>query len=284
MPVSPPSQICWMPDECQPNAINLEEFARCHLSALETDEVRFNVPIAVLTAAVQNPPAGFAFWSLGEPGHCAIHSPGRPILLGNLNRAECHRLAEETMSDKCGAIGVDERPHWFAERASALGAKFAPPIPQRVNVLESPPRYPSVAGSVREVRVADAPLLLDWLTAFHQEAVPHDPAPERHHVEKAAGSGRFLFWTVDDHPVSMAGIARRLRHTGCIAPVYTPPDQRSRGYAGAATAAVVERLFAEGKTAACLLTDLRNPMSNRCYAKIGFKPYCDAWLYLPASA
>jgi RimJ/RimL family protein N-acetyltransferase len=266
------------------NTMKLEEFARIHLPALEADEVRFNVPIAVLTAAAKNPPAGFAFWSLGAPGHCAIRSPGRPILLGNLNRAECHRLAEDTIGDDCGAIGADDRPHWFAERASALGAKFDPPIPQRINVLESPPRHPNVPGSMREVTVEDAPLLLEWLTGFHQEAVPHDPAPEAHHVEKAAGSGRYLFWTVDGQPVSVAGIARGLRHTGCVAPVYTPPEQRNRSYAGAATAAVVERLFAEGKTATCLFTDLRNPMSNRCYAKIGFKPYCDAWLYLPASA
>lgn len=263
--------------------MTLEEFARIHLPALEVDEVRFNVPIAVLTAALQNTPPGFAFWSLGDPGHCAIRSPSRPILLGDLTRSECHRLAEETMAACPGVTGADERPHWFAEHASALGAKFESPIPHRINVLTSSPRYPEAPGSVREVTVADAVLLFEWLTAFHQEAVPHDPAPDADHVERAAGSGRFLFWTVNDQPVSLAGIARRLRHTGCVAPVYTPPDQRSRGYAGAATAAVVERLFAEGKTATCLFTDLRNPMSNRCYAKIGFKPYCDAWLYLPAS-
>jgi predicted GNAT family acetyltransferase len=98
-------------------------------------------------------------------------------------------------------------------------------------------------------------------------------------VEKAAASGRFVFWTIEDRPVSVAAISRRLRHTGAIAPVYTPPEQRGRGYAGSVTAAVVDRVFAEGKTAACLYTDLRNPMSNRCYAKIGFRPHCDSWHY-----
>jgi hypothetical protein len=44
--------------------------------------------------------------------------------------------------------------------------------------------------------------------------------------------------------------------------------QRGHGYAGSVTAAVVERIFAEGKTAACLYTDLRNPSSNRCYGKM----------------
>jgi hypothetical protein len=44
----------------------------------------------------------------------------------------------------------------------------------------------------------------------------------------------------------------------------------------AVTAAVIESVFAEGKTMACLYTDLRNPSSNRCYARIGFRPVCDS--------
>ena len=86
----------------------------------------------------------------------------------------------------------------------------------------------------------------------------------------------------DGRQVLLAAIARRLRNAASIAPVYTPPEQRGRGYAGSVTAAVGERIFAEGRTAACLYTDLRNPISNRCYAKIGFRPYCDSWHYLKA--
>ena len=33
-----------------------------------------------------------------------------------------------------------------------------------------------------------------------------------------------------------------------------------------------------------LYTDVRNPASNRCYAGIGFLPYCDSWHYPPAAA
>jgi predicted GNAT family acetyltransferase len=94
------------------------------------------------------------------------------------------------------------------------------------------------------------------------------------------GRGGFLFWTNNDQPVSVAAVSRRLRRTAGIAPVYTPPEHRERGYAGSVTAAVADRIFAEGKTAACLYTDLRNAASNRCYAKIGFKPYCDSSHYL----
>jgi predicted GNAT family acetyltransferase len=111
-------------------------------------------------------------------------------------------------------------------------------------------------------------------------AVPHDPVPPRDRFEKGAGDGRCRFWVVDGEPVSMAGIVRRTRTTAAIAWVYTPPALRGRGYAGSATAAVVEAVFAEGKAAACLYTDLRNPSSNRCYARIGFKPVCHSSLYV----
>jgi predicted GNAT family acetyltransferase len=164
-----------------------------------------------------------------------------------------------------------------------MGTDFEDPIPQRIHVLSSLPRYPGVPGSARAVTDADAPLLFEWLVAFHEQAVPHDPPPEKANAERAAASGRFVFWTIDEEPVSVAAIARRLQHTGAISSVYTPPPQRGRGYAGSVTAAVVDRLFEEGKTAACLYTDLRNPISNRCYAKIGFRPHCDSWYYLRRS-
>jgi predicted GNAT family acetyltransferase len=75
----------------------------------------------------------------------------------------------------------------------------------------------------------------------------------------------------------MAGIVRRLRTCAAIAGVYTPPALRGRGYAGSVIAAVVERIYAEGRTTACLYTDLSNLFSNRCYAKIGFKPVCSSF-------
>jgi predicted GNAT family acetyltransferase len=125
-------------------------------------------------------------------------------------------------------------------------------------------------------------MFAEWSIAFAREAVPHDPPPSRERLEQVVGEGRHQFWIVDGEPVSMAGIVRRTRHAAAIAGVYTPPALRGRGYAGSVTAAVVEHAFAEGKTTACLYTDLRNPYSNRCYAKIGFRPVCLSWHYVRA--
>ena len=77
----------------------------------------------------------------------------------------------------------------------------------------------------------------------------------------------------------MARIVRRLKTSAAITGVYTPPEWRGRGFAGSVTAAAVERIYAEGRQTACLYTDLRNPISNRCYAKIGFRPVC-RWMHV----
>jgi RimJ/RimL family protein N-acetyltransferase len=261
--------------------MDLKEFSELHASALEADEVRFNLQLAVLANAPKESPPGFRYWTLGAPGHCAFQWPGRAIVLGDLKKAECEELARQTSKvDYPGVVGSDDMPHWFVEQAVALGAQFEEPVPQSIQVIRSAPRHPRASGEARETGEADAPLVFEWLSAFQQEAVPHDPPPVRANAGKVAASGRLLFWTVEDEPVSMAAVARRLRNTGAIAPVYTPPEHRGRGYAGAVTAAVVDKLLAEGKTAVCLYTDLRNPMSNRCYAKIGFTRHCDSWHYL----
>lgn len=270
-----------MNESAAQSATDLQGFAQFHLPALEADEIRFNVQIAIITAAVKETPPGFSHWTLGTPGHCAIQSPDRAILLGNLKRNECQALARIVHGlDYPGVVGAGKTAHWFAEHATGMGEKVEDPIPQRIHVLRSPPLYPAAHGSPRAVNVSDGPLLFEWLAAFHKEAVPHDPPPEQADIEKFVASGRFVFWTNNDRPVSVAAVSRRLRQTAAIAPVYTPPEQRGKGYAGSVTATLADRLFAEGKTAVCLYTDLRNPASNRCYKKIGFGAYCDSWHYL----
>jgi predicted GNAT family acetyltransferase len=61
-------------------------------------------------------------------------------------------------------------------------------------------------------------------------------------------------------------------------PAWSSPISRSSG-SPSAPSSVAERLLAEGITAACLYVDLRNVVSTRCYARIGFKPHCDGWAY-----
>ena len=257
------------------------EFMKYHAPALEANEAKYNLILGLLG----NPSAKeLRLWTLpgpGWPGSCAIQYPDRPIVLGSLSEAQCHQLADQTQAlDYPGVVGCDDTARWFVDEAERLGLRFRDPIPQAIHVLDSSPTYPAASGYARQVCDEDANLFLDWMLAFLNEAVPHDPKPSREQLETTISDGRFFFWIVDDQPVSMAGIARRTRNTAAISGVYTPPSLCGRGYAGSVTAAVAERIFAEWKTAACLYTDLRNPSSNRCYARVGFTTICGSLHYV----
>jgi RimJ/RimL family protein N-acetyltransferase len=257
--------------------MTLLEFCNIHIPALERDEARHNVILAALHAVVDGEASDIATWSLGSPGQCATMTPGKPLVLADLTEAQCRAFAEATVGlNYPGVVGPDETSLWFAQRANELGIEFEKPIQQRIHSLSQHPKYTGAKGHARRVTVDDASLLADWLAAFVQEVLPFEAVPRRENLEARAGEGRHFFWIVDGEPVAMAAIARRMRCAAAIAPVYTPPNQRGKGYAGSVTAAVVEQIFAEGKPMVCLYTDASNPISNRCYAKIGFTPVCDA--------
>jgi len=248
-----------------------------HGSALRFDEVRNGLVLGLIERAAREKRSDVSCWTLGRPGACAIKTGNRSIVLGALDEGECRSLAEATAHLRYpGVVGLDMTASWFSDRARELGLRFAEPVPQQLWSLGEPPRYPGTPGFARPVTSDDAALAVEWLTAFQREAVPRDPLPERTDFERMAGDGKLLFWIDGGRPVSIAGITRRLNRSATIAPVYTPPELRCRGYAGSVTAATVERIHAEGRRIACLYTDLRNPASNRCYAKVGFRPVCGA--------
>jgi RimJ/RimL family protein N-acetyltransferase len=262
----------------------LPEFVEFHRPALERDEVRYNVILGLLGRLMQTEQKQLRLWTLGEPGQCAMQtSPHNAIILGELTAAQCHALAEQTLGlDYPGVVGIEQTPALFVERATERGVTFAAPIPQLISALRERPTYPGARGSARLVEPTDIALFEEWNAAFVREATPHDRPPSREALERTIADRRYQFWVVDGEPVSMAGIVRRTRHAAAIAGVYTPPALRNRGYAGSVMAAVVEAVFAEGRVAACLYSDLRNPASNRCYAKVGFQPVCRSSHYLRA--
>ncbi len=255
--------------------MTLTEFIGLHTPALEADEVRHNLILGILARAQ---PDGFRFWTLGAPGECALQSIGYPIVLGAPSQEQCESLAEQTRHMAYpGVVGPDETAIWFSQRAEALEVSFAEKIPQAIKALRTIPAIPDVPGFARRAGPEDFNAFRSWMLAFGAEAVPHDPAPSEDAIRNMLAQGRHWLWIAGDKAVSMAAIARRTKSAASINSVYTPPEYRNKGFAAAATAAVAQEIFAEGRKAACLYTDLRNPASNRCYAKLGFETVCTSW-------
>jgi RimJ/RimL family protein N-acetyltransferase len=257
------------------------DFAAFHEAALEADEIRHSVLLSIIGRLRTHPQSGIKARTIGGPGACAAQTPGYPIVLGNLSMAECHAFAEATSEeDYPGVVGNGDTALWFAERASQLGVQFVEKIPQEIQAVWMPRQVPSAPGFPRQVAPKDFRLFRAWIHAFIREAIPSDPVPSDDALMKDLRSRRHWLWILEGKPVSMAAITRRTRTVAFINSVYTPPEQRNKGFGAAIAAIVVREIFDEGRTAAGLYTDLRNPASNRCYAKLGFVAVCKSWLVI----
>lgn len=261
--------------------MTLQEFVEYHRPALEADEIRHNLLLAVIENIAKSGTADVLTWTLGAAGQCAIKTPKRAILLGDLTEAQCRELAAITRDlSYPGVLGQGDTGKWFTDEARALGLTFPDCIPQHILALTKEPAIGCVPGRPRRVTASDAGIFIEWTLAFIREAVPHDPIPSEEDLKRTIGEGRHWFWLLDDKPVSLAGIGRRTKTAAAINSVYTPPSFRGRGFAGAVTGAVATSIFAEGRKTACLYTDRRNPASNRCYLRIGFRPICESWYFI----
>jgi hypothetical protein len=68
-----------------------------------------------------------------------------------------------------------------------------------------------------------------------------------------------------------------------IGAVYTPPQDRGRGYASNLVAAVSQAQLDAGRTFCFLYTDLANPTSNHIYRAVGYEPVSEAMEFVFAS-
>ncbi|HTQ07122.1 MAG TPA: GNAT family N-acetyltransferase [Polyangiaceae bacterium] len=130
------------------------------------------------------------------------------------------------------------------------------------------PRLPP--GRARAATPGELPLVTRFLAEFFREvALPHPPDPvvlARRIMDRHAA----LVWD-DEGPVSLACWARHTLNGTAIAPVYTPPAARNRGYASAVTAALCRELLASGRRFVCLHAERGNAASNHVYQSLGFR-------------
>jgi len=138
----------------------------------------------------------------------------------------------------------------------------------RLDTLTPPSPLPP--GTARVTTAADRELLVAWLTAFYEELGEHFENPEQL-ADYRISYGGLTFWEVDGQPVSLAGATQPESGVVRIAPVYTPRDQRGRGYAAAATSAVTQAALAAGADDVVLFTDAANPTSNALYQRLGYR-------------
>jgi predicted GNAT family acetyltransferase len=132
------------------------------------------------------------------------------------------------------------------------------------------------AGTARLAEAVDQALLVEWLNAFYVEA--HLPESDSDTViaSRIADNRVWLWVDPAGRPVSFAARQRPAEGVSRIGPVYTPPEDRWRGYGAAVTAACAADALRRDAHDVALFTDLANPTSNSIYQQIGFEPVSDS--------
>jgi uncharacterized protein len=182
-----------------------------------------------------------------------------------------------------GVVGPSEESEAMAlEWARVRGCSYYLSMDQLLYKLTKVDWPSGISGHMRSVSDHDSDLLLKWIQCFHKEALPNEPytvEQARQNVEKRIPAGMTFIWEVDGKPVSMAALARPSANGITVNAVYTPDDQRKRGYATALVATISNEGLKRGKSFCTLYTDLMNPTSNSIYQKIGYRVVCGSRNY-----
>jgi len=92
-------------------------------------------------------------------------------------------------------------------------------------------------------------------------------------------SRHLLLWEVEGAAVSMAGYSGRTPNGMRVAWVYTPPNNRGKGFAGACVAALSRSCSMTATSSAFYIPTWPNPVSNHVIKRWGMSPVTDATVY-----
>jgi len=215
--------------------------------------------------------AGLAIES--PPRHAAALSPMRREHAAGLAAAisgEGHRLSgvsgeAPTASAFAGFWSEHETVAAVvedAQRLYALGRLFVPE---------------GVPGRLRRAEVSERDLMVQWWSAFQAETgSPESDAASA--VDASMAGGRLFVWD-DGGTRCMARATEQLGGISRIGAVFTPPNWRRRGYAGALVAALSDWLRDQEGANSVLYAQLANPGSNAIYRRLGFEAVSEVLVY-----
>ena len=229
----------------------------------------------------------------GQHGRGAfVHTPGLPVVLSPLPESAALTLAATLRHLGRVLPGVNAAPataeafatEWqriTGPSGSSGSAATGHRLYQRQRLFRlaelTPP--PPPPGRARVATGADRDLLIQWTDAFHYEANGGSRPASAPVVDSRLAYGGQLVWDTGE-PVAMAARTPVIGGMSRVAPVYTPPGQRGKGYGGAVTAAASRDARQAGAREVVLFTDLANPTSNALYHRLGSRPVSDRHILL----
>ncbi len=203
---------------------------------------------------------------------CAFRTPPFKLGLTEMPAGAAALVAEDVASVYPGipaVLGSERCVVEFAKRWDVLkNTGHFCRLRMRIFALEHliAPERPS-AGSLRPATRDDLPLVSRWAVGFGEDT--HLPGEMTRMAPSMVEDGSIFLWE-DDHPRSMVGARGKTPNGIRISYVYTPPEERGKGYASTSVAELTRRQLAAGRRFCFLYTDQANPTSNAIYQRLGY--------------
>ncbi|PIC73670.1 GNAT family N-acetyltransferase [Sporosarcina sp. P17b] len=182
------------------------------------------------------------------------------------------RLREEAVAIS-SVIGVKQVAFHFASKWTNVEATERKVVNEgiyRLDTIQTDLTYSE--GHWRNAVDKDVALIAKWYTLFEIDAElpPTENEVVQQQVEVFIQNNEVFVWEVDGRVVSMMKKARPTKHGVTVSMVFTPEDERKKGYARSLVAKVSAELLKEYDF--CILfTDLANPTANKIYREIGYQ-------------
>lgn len=211
----------------------------------------------------------------------ALQNPGHPMWLWINEALEkpiiddiINSLCNQVKDDKLGSIsGKPEFVKLFAEQYSKmLGISYSASLGMEAYQCPKVIKPQNVQGKLIRAELKHIDIVADFCAGFvfwcfgvtvtKESQIPG--------AEKMIKSGNLFLWEVGQKISSMVNIAHRSKRHARINNVYTPPEERKKGYASAMVAELSSALCDEGLIP-MLYADIKNADSNNVYKGIGFK-------------
>lgn len=236
--------------------------------------------VEAATAPTSGPPAPF-FATVEEAGQvvgAAFRTPPHQVLLTDMpfeGAVEVARRVADAYPVIPAVLGPPALAEAFAREWGGLtGRSSRPGVDQRLYRLDEV-RPLEAPGGMRRARPDEVTLAAAWAEAFSRD-VHARFGPGEESLAVWIERGFVFLWEDDGVPASMAVAHGRTPRGARVGYVYTPPERRRRGYAGALVATLSQHLLDSGLEFCVLYADLSNPTTNVLYQRMGYRPLCDS--------
>jgi len=206
---------------------------------------------------------------------CSIKNTQIAVLGGNTNNEELvlgiSNYYKDNKIDLMGVFGREDIAHAFSKLYGKPILKTKGMLSHKLDVLK---QINIIEGSFEVCSFTDENQLIEFIEEFHIE-LNYFPKKDKEEIKstclKLINEKRIFKWVKDNEIVSIAAIVRNTNNIGIIGGVYTPKQNRGKGYATSIVYNLSKHILNIGYKYSGLFTDIDNPTSNKIYKKIGYE-------------